>query len=347
MNARGAEREYETTLEERILWVEAEMEAVLADRPREFALYQMLRYHLGWLDGEFDLTHACDRRRFGGKKLRGILCLVSCEAAGGDPRCAVPGAAAVEFVHNFSLVHDDVEDQDRERRHRPTVWARWGVAHAVNAGSNMQALVNQAGLRLVGAGVPAGRVVEVLECLTLAMLAMTEGQFLDIQLQDAWDTSIDAYLRMSAGKTAALMQASTQIGALVATRRPARVEALAHFGRAVGMAFQARDDYLGIWGQPDATGKPVASDILKGKRSLPIVYGLAHGDPVGVRQALEARDVAAVTTQLQRAGAREFVEATVGRFTSEAVEALEGAGLAEAPRAILRSIALQALGRET
>jgi geranylgeranyl diphosphate synthase type I len=334
-------------IEERIGWVEQEMEVVLAGRSNTADLYRMLRYHLGWLDEQSVPTDTSARARFGGKKLRGLLCLLASEAAGGDVRRAAPAAAAVEFIHNFSLIHDDVEDQDAERRHRPTVWVRWGVAHAVNAGSNMQALVNEAGLRLLAAGVPAARVVAALHCLTRAMLAMTEGQFQDIQSQDTWETRIEDYLAMSAGKTAALMEAATRLGALVATEQAEILDALAAFGRAFGMAFQARDDYLGIWGERDSTGKPVGGDILKGKRSLPIVFALCQPHaPVALRNSLERRDVAAVTDTLEALGARGFVSSTVERFTNEALHALDRPELRPGPVALLRQMAYEALGRE-
>jgi geranylgeranyl diphosphate synthase type I len=341
------DREMVAYVEERLAWLEEEMEAVLGERPDRFTLYAMLRYHLGWLDETSSPTSPSERRRLGGKKLRGLLCLVSCEAAGGDVRRALPAAAAVELIHNFSLIHDDVEDQDTERRHRPTVWVRWGVAHAVNAGSNMQALVNRAGLRLFGAGVAAPRVLKALDCLTAAMLAMTEGQYRDIQSQDAWDTSIDDYLAMASGKTAALMEAAARLGALVQTESSGPVDALSRFGRAFGLAFQARDDYLGIWGERDATGKPVGSDIAKGKRSLPIVYALSLPDGALLRPRLERRDVPGVMAHLEAAGARPYVAATVAQFTRDALSALECADLAPGACRILRAIATQSLGRES
>jgi geranylgeranyl diphosphate synthase type I len=337
--------ELDAPLEERIAWVEREMEGVLADKRPALDLYRMLRYHLGWLDAELQPVTGEARRRAGGKKIRGALCLLACEAAGGDPQAAVPGAAAVEFVHNFSLIHDDVEDEDAERRHRPTVWKRWSVAHAVNAGSNMQALVNTAGLRLLRNGVPAERVVAALDCLTRAMLAMTEGQFRDIEFQDAPQTSIDAYLEMSGGKTAALTEAATRLGCLIATDRAEPTEALARFGRAFGMAFQSRDDYLGIWGEPERTGKPVGGDILKGKRSLPIVYALSRDPSPELRRVLEQRDVAAVTARLEEAGARAYVEEMVAGFTAEAIGALDEAALSPRPCETLRGIAREFLGR--
>lgn len=334
-------------VEERIAWVEGEIEAVLSAAPADLDLYRMLRFHLGWCDEQFRPLSVEERRRYGGKKLRGVLCILACEAAGGQGRTAAPGAAAIEFIHNFSLIHDDVEDHDTERRHRPTVWALWGVPQAVNAGSNMQALVTLAGLRLADRGVRPATVVEAVRTLTHAMLAMTEGQHLDIGFQDCWEISVADYLHMASGKTAALAGAMMRLGALLGTEEAGRIEALAGFGRAFGLAFQARDDYLGIWGDTALTGKPVGSDILRGKRSLPIVYGLSHTEHgAAMREKLAVRDVDGVLAALEASGARDFVEETVRHQTAEALAALERSGPPSPPRDALHAIALQALGRE-
>src|SRR5713226_1058788 len=178
--------ETRSRIEARIQWVEDEMGAVLASRPAGVALYGMQRYHLGWVSDGFEPLPPDEARRYGGKKLRGVLCLLASEAAGGAPGTAVPAAAAAEFIHNFSLIHDDLEDEDPERRHRPTVWRLWGVSQAVNAGSNMQALVNEAALRLNGSSAPCQAVLTIVRRLTHAMLAMTEGQALDLAWQDRW-----------------------------------------------------------------------------------------------------------------------------------------------------------------
>jgi geranylgeranyl diphosphate synthase type I len=334
-------------VEERMAWVEAEIEAVLASRTADLDLYGMLRYHLGWCGRNFAPLSQEERRRFGGKKLRGVLAVLACEAVGGDGRRAAPGAAAIEFIHNFSLIHDDIEDGDEERRHRPTVWALWGVPQGVNAGSNMQALVTLAGLQLAERGAPPATVVAAIRVLTQAMLAMTEGQFLDIGFQDRWEITVADYMRMAAGKTAALAEGMMRLGGVLGVDDPDRVEALARFGHAFGLAFQARDDLLGIWGDSALTGKAVGADILRGKRSLPIAFGLSH--PEGgerLRRMLEARDVEGVTALLERIGARAFTEETGRDQTARSLAALDRAATVDPAGAALRAIADQALGRE-
>lgn len=339
-------------IEERIEWVEAEMESVLRAGTADLGLYAMLRYHLGWCDERLAPLPLEQRRRHGGKKLRAVLCILACEAVGGESGRAVPAAAAIEFIHNFSLIHDDVEDGDAERRHRPTLWALWGVPQAVNAGSNMQALVTLAGLRIGGRGVSATTVAAAVETLTRATVAMTEGQYLDIGFQDQARITVEDYLRMAAGKTAALAGAALRLGALLGTGDAERIEALARFGHAFGMAFQARDDLLGIWGDRAVTGKPADSDILRGKRSLPIVFGLSHPEHgPAVREALAARDVAAVMTRLDASGARAFAEESERRQAAEALDALERAcrgvsGPAAAAAEAIRAIADGQLGRQ-
>src|SRR5947209_7378274 len=264
-------------IDERIAWVDAEMEATLGSAGA-LPLYEMARYHLGWRDEALHPVDETARRRHGGKRLRGVLCMLSCEAVGGPGRQAAPAGAAIELIHNFSLVHDDIEDNDAERRHRPTVWKLWGVPHAINVGSSMQAMVNVSALRLAGHAPPA-TVLEALATLTRAIVRMTEGQYLDMAAQDAHEMSLDQYFRMTGGKTAALVEATLRVGGLLGTTDTHRVDALARFGEAFGLAFQARDDLLGIWGEPELTGKPVGSDILQGKRSLPIVHALEQAEP--------------------------------------------------------------------
>src|SRR5438105_4794204 len=139
-------------INERIAWVDDELRAMLRPAADEPIVYAMLRYHLGWTDAVGHAVGAEEARRFGGKRLRGVVTILACEVCGGEGRVAVPAAAAVELIHNFSLIHDDIEDNDAERRHRPTVWRLWGVPHAINAGSLMQALVNRAALRLSESG---------------------------------------------------------------------------------------------------------------------------------------------------------------------------------------------------
>src|SRR5205085_10338795 len=172
-------RDMDDLINERIAWVDDELRSMLPAAKDEPIVYGMLRYHLGWTDPAGAAVGPVEARRYGGKRLRGVLAILAGEACGGDGQAIVPAGAAVELIHNFSLIHDDIEDEDPERRHRPTVWRLWGVAQAINAGSLMQALVNRAALRLAERGASPRAVVDTMEALTHAIVRMTEGQCMD------------------------------------------------------------------------------------------------------------------------------------------------------------------------
>jgi geranylgeranyl diphosphate synthase type I len=338
-------------IEERIEWLDAEMEAALSSASQDLSLYGWSRYHLGWHDESLRELSPAERRKHGGKRLRGVLTILACEAVGGSGATAAAGGAAIEFIHNFSLVHDDVEDNDAERRHRPTVWKLWGIPHAINVGSNMQAMVDVAVLRLADR-FPAETVVRAFRVITRAILLMTEGQYLDMAAQDAAEMPRDEYFRMIGGKTAALTEASLRLGAVLGTEDAARVEALARFGREFGLAFQCRDDYLGIWGDPTLTGKPVASDLLQGKRSLPVVEALTAAAPdteqgKRLRHALQVRDVETTLALLETLDTAARVRERVEAHTAAAVAALDAAAVSGPHGDAIRDIARFALGRES
>src|SRR5438874_13108323 len=163
-------QDLDSLINERVAWVDDELRSVLHAAASEPAVYGMLRYHLGWTDSAGRTVDPEAQRRFGGKRLRGVLVILACEACGGDGRSVVPAAAAVELIHNFSLIHDDIEDADEERRHRPTLWRVWGIPQAINAGSNMQALVNRAALRLAERGASPSAVLGCARLLTDTIL---------------------------------------------------------------------------------------------------------------------------------------------------------------------------------
>ncbi len=227
-------------------------------------VYDMLRYHLG-IDGS-DVA--------GGKALRPTLCLLVCDALGGAWTDAIPAAVSLELVHNFSLIHDDIQDNDRERHHRATVWARWGVPQAINAGDAMFCL-SSLHLRELRAHFDDGTVIEAMTLLQEATREMIEGQVLDVGYEDVLEVSQDEYLHMIACKTGALLRASIELGALLADAgAPIRLRCR-RFGEATGRLFQIRDDMLGVWGETDVTGKPVGADIQRKKKSMPIVMALS------------------------------------------------------------------------
>ena len=252
--------------------VEGQMRELLFNDEAAVAIhYGMLRYHLGWAD------EALRPQNYpAGKRLRPMLCLIACEAVGGDPVQALPAAAAIELLHNFSLIHDDIEDGDELRRHRPTLWKVWGAPQAINAGDAMFTLAFAAMQRLAGRGVSAPTTLEALAHFTRTCLELTEGQHLDMGFETRADVTVAEYMRMIQGKTAALVGASVAIGAIIGGATAAQIEALHRFGVASGLAFQIQDDILGIWGDPTITGKAAGNDLLRRKKSLPILHTFNH-----------------------------------------------------------------------
>jgi geranylgeranyl diphosphate synthase type I len=246
---------------------------------------------------------------------------------GGDPVQALPAAAAIELLHNFSLIHDDIEDGDETRRHRPTLWKVWGVPQAVNVGDGMFALAYAAMQRLTLRGAAAETTLKALGLFTQTCLALTEGQHLDMNFERRLDVSVDEYIRMIEGKTAALVGASVAIGALIGGASPEQITALQNFGQSIGLAFQIQDDILGIWGDPEVTGKAVGNDLQRRKQSLPILYALSHprvGEQFGALLAAdyERPPLARALTLLDQAQAREFAEAQMRRQHDAGVTAL-------------------------
>lgn len=301
-----------------------------------------LRYHFGWADitGR-PLAEAA------GKMLRPALCLLCCEAAGGDISRAVPAAVALELVHNFTLIHDDIEDGSETRHGRMTLWKTAGVPQAINTGDGMFVLAQRTLLRLADAGVPADRVLAAARALDDACVALCDGQYADIGFERASVVSTGEYESMIAGKTAALLGASAAIGAIAAGADTRAVEAFAACGRMLGMAFQVQDDVLGIWGDAAATGKPVADDIRSRKKSFPVVFALERLSAddrerlvaVYGRPRILAGDVAEVLRLLESVDARGSSAGAAARWAEAALAALRQVELSARHRADFDALA--------
>ena len=323
---------------------EAEIRAIVAsvDGATTAQLYEMVRYHLG-LDG------AAGSR---GKRLRPLLGLLAYASLTGDHRGALPGAAAVELGHNFSLVHDDIEDRDVERRHRATLWTVYGVPQAINAGDTLFVLSRLALHRLTALGYSDRKVLQLMRLYDDTCLALCEGQFLDIWTSEHEGAlSVETYFDMIGRKTAALIAASVQAGAMLATDDDTVVEAYRAFGWALGLAFQLNDDLLGIWGELQATGKE-PSDLFKHKKTLPFIYALEHAgaDDRAVLEGLYRQpnpspaDVETARAILERTGARDYTRQQARRYRDEALAALEGVeALGAEARAQLQEIIVSAI----
>ncbi|MCC8245617.1 polyprenyl synthetase family protein [Saccharothrix sp. NEAU-S10] len=263
-------------------------------------------YHLGWWDEHGEPTDAD-----GGKAIRPVLTQLAAEAVGGEASTAVPAAAAVELVHNFTLLHDDVLDGDPTRRHRPTAWRVFGVPDAVLAGDAMLALAFDV---LVADGHPAA--LAGVRTLNAAVLDLVDGEQADIAFEGRHDIGVADCVAMAERKTAGLLACACALGAMFAGGGPAEVAGLRDFGLRLGLAFQHVDDLLGIWGDESVTGKPVHGDLRARKKSLPVVAALTSDTPAGrelaVMYAGDGRPVAA-----DPARAARLVEAAGGRAWSE------------------------------
>ncbi len=214
----------------------------------------------------------------GGKRLRPAIVLLFARALGGvdAEQQAIPLAAAVEIFHNFTLIHDDIIDRDEFRRGVPTTHVVYGEPMALVAGDLLHAEAFRAIYRGLEYGLEADIVARAVGILSWAAKRVSEGQALDMMFEGTWDVTVNDYLEMIYLKTGALIEASSALGALAATGDESLVEAARQYGRLVGIAFQIRDDYLGIFGDPAKTGKPVYSDLRRGKKTLLILYALEH-----------------------------------------------------------------------
>ncbi|MEV6977078.1 polyprenyl synthetase family protein [Kitasatospora sp. NPDC093806] len=230
-------------------------------------------YHLGWCRADGSPAESDS-----GKAVRPALALLAAEAVGAPAEAALPGAAAVELVHNFSLIHDDIMDGDEERRRRPTAWKEYGVPGAILAGDALQVLAFDV---LLAGGGPLGQVAA--GHLTLALRELVDGQARDIQFAARpWSgpgtVTVAEYRAMAMGKTGALLAGASAIGAVLGGADEPLARTLAEAGGQLGLAFQCVDDILGIWGDPAVTGKPVRGDLRERKKSLPVIAALAASE---------------------------------------------------------------------
>ncbi|MFQ6059066.1 MAG: polyprenyl synthetase family protein [Anaerolineae bacterium] len=322
--------------------VKAEMGAVLAaPHPALAPFYGMMGYHLGWLDEDFETTGA----RMG-KGIRPMLCLLACEALDGNWRRALPAAAAVELVHNFSLIHDDIEDGSATRRGRPTVWSVWGEPHAINVGDGMLILARVALHRLAERGVEATKIQALARVLDEACLALCQGQYLDLSFEERLDVTVAEYMAMAEGKTAALLAAASQMGAMLASDDEELIACYRRFGRHLGIAFQITDDILGLWGDEAVTGKSAVDDILQRKKTLPIVYTLQqaadskHVQEVFRKDVVDEGDIQAVLRILDEVDARGYAQRLAEEHRQRALAELEATGIEHEAQERLRQLAL-------
>ncbi len=299
--------------------IEQELQEQVArlDARHTLHFHEMLTYHMGW-------TGEGAGREATGKRIRPMIVLLATASAGADWKPSLPAAAAVELMHNFSLVHDDVQDNSDKRRGRETVWKKWGVPMAINVGDALFVMSNQAMMDLIKTH-PASNVVRAAAILHDTCLDLTRGQFLDMSYEERNDLSLEDYWPMVGGKTSALLSACTHIGALLGNAGEAEQEAYRQFGYHLGLAFQVQDDILGIWGDEAVTGKSAASDLVEGKNSLPVLYALGKQGKFAERWMqgpITANEVKEVASQLEDEGGRDYAEEMSEKETQIALEHL-------------------------
>jgi len=280
-------------------------------------------YHLGWCD-----EHGNPTRASGGKAIRSGLALMVADAVAGRPEPGIPGGVAVELVHNFSLIHDDLMDRDATRRHRRTVWAIWGDPTAVLVGDALASLADE-----VLSETDSPYAHRAGHALAVATRELIRGQVLDVAFEQRDDVTLAECLDMAAGKTSSLLGLAAQLGAILGGADETACEAFRSYGWELGLAFQLVDDLLGIWGTPQSTGKPVFSDLLAHKKTMPVVWSLEHGGADG-RELAEwlARTDPPTDTDLQhaaglveRAGGRDWAVTEANERVRRAGEALDAA----------------------
>ena len=315
---------WQTVSDARVTAVDDEIRSLLTQGEAALGpFYGMMLYHLGLDTG----------RAGGGKRLRPLLCSLVFEALGGDGSRVTPVGAAVELLHNFTLIHDDIEDQDPRRHHRPTVWSVWGVPQAINAGDGMYAISRLAIQRLRGRGFSAERILDLAILLDRTCVEVCEGQFLDISFESRTDVTADRYRAMAAKKTGALFAASAEGPAILATDNPAIHAQLARFGAEFGHAFQAHDDLQGVWGASERTGKVEMNDLVKKKKTLPVALAFERASPkvradleslFGQAAPLATETVARIREILDELEVRAAIEAEIIDHRDRALRLLRG-----------------------
>ena len=317
--------------------IEAALQSALVTEPgAEPEIVGAARYVMGWQDATGQSTPGG-----GGKRIRPALTVVAAEIFGGFVADALPGAVAVELVHNFSLVHDEIQDQDDVRHGRPTAYTVWGAGQAINLGDFLYGRALRA---LSGGSGPGDRRLAALDVLLRAIEGMIGGQWRDIAFESRDGVGVPEYLQMVEGKTGVLLGAALEMGAILGGATRADAAVMGQWGVKLGLAFQAVDDYLGIWGDAALTGKTTTGDIARKKKTLPILHGLADPKAGPVIRAAYAADrqldeLPAIVAALQTAGGDVLCRDTARRFAAEAESLLPQLHLSEDARIALREVA--------
>ena len=312
---------------------------------RELPLYKMMAYHLGWLDqnGEPELSALQDRSH-------GHLVLAVSKAAGGDNAAAMPYAVAAELVHNFMLVHEDVQNANTERSNRPTIWWAWGPAQAINAGDGIHALARISIFEQRNANGPASdprQISMALETLDNATLKLCEGEYLDISFQERANVGVEEIINV-ARKHGALFGATARLGGIAAAANNSELDALNRYGVATGTARSLNIDLKALWPDADSDRDEVQRGRLQSKKkSLATAHAIENGTPtirrrlgeIFMKRVLDPADIDEITSILEETGSRSFAEGRVAELTEEAISALEPTGFSARDKTTLEEAA--------
>jgi len=334
--------------------IRKELQKRVAEIPPSLSSY--VRYHFGWEDIKGKPADYSS-----GKMVRPLFCLLSCEACGGNISRALSAACSIELVHNFSLVHDDIEDSSVERHHRPALWKAFGLAPAINAGDALftmgyHSLVvdSRNGVDHKSTGDCSGEhIKELLRILTHACLDLCEGQNLDLLLENKLEVTVEEYFHMIQRKTAALFEASARMGSLVGGADDFVINCFQNFGLKLGIAFQIQDDILGIWGERERTGKSVSDDIMDKKKTLPVLFSLNQEKKRGQRKLrkiygsakIDPEQVPVVVEILNEYEAKAYCLSRANSFYEEALSSLRETGLGSSTLEKLEGLSKSCLGR--
>jgi geranylgeranyl diphosphate synthase type I len=324
--------------------VESGLRSVLESR--RMPLYGMMSYHMGWTDRGGNPEPPRDASR-----THGVVCLAACAACGGDVEKAVPAAAAVELVENFSQIHDDVQGGRPQRDGRDAVWWAWGPAQAINAGDGMHALARLAMFQLRTEHTPPETTYRAVRLLDEASLELCEGRFEDLEAQERIDLSVEAYMKTASKKTGALYECAMKLGALLASREEREAESLGRCGRNAGIALQIRRDMLELWPASGGDSGPSAT-VLNKTKLLPVVYAVQEANindkrrlgDVYFKRVLEAGDVEVVRETVERLGGRQYCEDRVEEYTAKAEQEAADAGLSDDGMETVRQALIFLLG---
>lgn len=305
-------------------------------------------YFFGWIDEHFQPIDGAKK----GKRIRPIMSLLVCEALSGSYKQAMPLAIAIELIHNYSLIHDDIADRDEDRRGRPTVWKLWGDGLAINTGSVLHTLAYSS---IVTLDLPAEKIIEINKHVVQTSLRLSEGQHWDISYERETDVTQEMYLSMIDGKTAALLECATRMGAMVATDDQRLIDAYGDFGRHLGLAFQIRDDFLNIWIDTAESGKTRYSDLVNKKKSFPVTYALStltgaerekfakiYAD---VDNPMQADEIEYVLETLNRIDAKTETAKLEDYHTTEALRCLESVDIDNDAQQMLQKLTDMMIGR--